>query len=385
MGFRLGRKRTAIVTAWRQIAADSLLDNVDTPFRVRAGPGAGKTWWLLLHIENVLKRSMRLTAVSRIACISYTNVAAEEIVKRLGPAADRVEVSTIHSFLYRNVVKPYLRLLRNEDGTSLVNYALVEGHDEHRPSYRQVEEWLGGIGQKWILKTKQDRAELWRKLGKCRWMHNPRTGEWQLQLPSNVRPRLPAKVDQGLATYKAYYWKYGIIDHDDVLFLSHRILKENPVLVIDGCGEKCCEKVVNEAKGQIRAIINVEDILTFFGTEPGKLVLQNPKQTLREWPFTLALDARRLGAQNSEPVVVQGIVDLITPARNGLAVVDFKTGHPGGPGRDERIGQYGRQLAFYCEAVEAILGKPVTCAWLYLTSTREIMAVNPQNLQGHRQ
>ena len=132
-------------------------------------------------------------------------------------------------------------------------------------------------------------------------------------------------------------------------------------------------------------MINVEDILTFFGTEPGKLVLQNPKQTLREWPFTLALDARRLGAQNSEPVVVQGIVDLITPARNGLAVVDFKTGHPGGPGRDERIGQYGRQLAFYCEAVEAILGKPVTCAWLYLTSTREIMAVNPQNLQGHRQ
>ena len=37
--------------------------------------------------------------------------------------------------------------------------------------------------------------------------------------------------------------------------------KENPVLVIDGCGEKCCEKIVNEAKGQIKAIINVEDIL----------------------------------------------------------------------------------------------------------------------------
>jgi uncharacterized metal-binding protein len=37
--------------------------------------------------------------------------------------------------------------------------------------------------------------------------------------------------------------------------------KENPVLVIDGCGEKCCEKIVNEAKGQIKAIIYVEDVL----------------------------------------------------------------------------------------------------------------------------
>ena len=219
------------MTAWRQIAADRPLDNVDTPFRVRAGPGAGKTSWLVLHIKNVLKRSMRLTGASRIACISYTNVAAEEIVKRLGSAADRVEVSTIHSFLYRNVVKPYLRLLKNKDGTALVNYALVDGHDEHRPSYPQVKEWLGSIDQQWVLSNKNGRDELWRKLEKCRWMHNERTAEWQLQLAANVRPRLQAKLALGLATYKAHYWKYGIIDHDDVLYFSHRILKENSILV----------------------------------------------------------------------------------------------------------------------------------------------------------
>jgi glycine cleavage system H protein len=43
---------------------------------------------------------------------------------------------------------------------------------------------------------------------------------------------------------------------EDVVFA-----KENPVLVIDGCGEKCCEKIVNEAKGQVKAVINVEDVL----------------------------------------------------------------------------------------------------------------------------
>jgi len=43
---------------------------------------------------------------------------------------------------------------------------------------------------------------------------------------------------------------------EDVIFA-----KENPVLIIDGCGEKCCEKIVNEAKGQIKAVINVEVVL----------------------------------------------------------------------------------------------------------------------------
>ncbi len=219
------------MTEWRQITSDSLLDNVDTPFRVRAGPGAGKTSWLVLHIKNVLKQSMRLTGVSHIACISYTNVAAEEIVKRLGAAADRVEVLTIHSFLYRNIVKPYVRLLKNEDGTALVNYALVDGHDEHRPSYPLVKAWLGSIGQQWVLNNSKGQDELWRKLEKCRWLHNEGTGEWQLQLPANVKPRLQAKIATGLATYKAHYWKCGIIDHDDVLYFSHRILKENPTVV----------------------------------------------------------------------------------------------------------------------------------------------------------
>jgi uncharacterized metal-binding protein len=37
--------------------------------------------------------------------------------------------------------------------------------------------------------------------------------------------------------------------------------KENPVLVIDGCGEKCCEKIVNQAEGNVKAAINAEDVL----------------------------------------------------------------------------------------------------------------------------
>ena len=86
------------MTGRQVIESDTHLDEVDHHFRVFAGPGAGKTFWLVKHIKNVLSRSKRLTAPAKIACISYTNVAAGSILQGLGPSADRVDVSTIHSF-----------------------------------------------------------------------------------------------------------------------------------------------------------------------------------------------------------------------------------------------------------------------------------------------
>jgi uncharacterized metal-binding protein len=81
-------------------------------------------------------------------------------------------------------------------------------------------------------------------------------------------------MDQPLATvsrYAGYHVLEKLRPDKTVLLCTPALIggvqedvtfaKENPVLVIDGCGEKCCEKIVNEAKGQIKAIINVEDVL----------------------------------------------------------------------------------------------------------------------------
>ncbi|MEK4221482.1 UvrD-helicase domain-containing protein [Bacillus sp. FSL W8-0116] len=86
------------------IDSEFLMDKEDLHkhFKVIAGPGAGKTHWLIKHIRNVLQNSERLGKVSKIACITYTTVGTEEIIERLGTDIQRVEVSTIHSFLYKN-------------------------------------------------------------------------------------------------------------------------------------------------------------------------------------------------------------------------------------------------------------------------------------------
>lgn len=114
-------RRSMIITAKDKI-------NIDEDFKVEAGPGAGKTEFLVNHIKNIIDNSDRLSNSRKIACITYTNIAVETILKRVGKnASNMIEVTTIHSFLYKNVVKPYCSFIPEE-------YELcakkVKGHDD---------------------------------------------------------------------------------------------------------------------------------------------------------------------------------------------------------------------------------------------------------------
>jgi DNA helicase-2/ATP-dependent DNA helicase PcrA len=110
----------------------SLMD-IERNFKIYAGPGSGKTTWLVSHLENVLKKSKRLGKTGRIACITYTNVAAEELINRLQCNKDRFDISTIHSFLYRNIIKPFSYLIeRDRQSNRLFDTAKLNGHEEHR-------------------------------------------------------------------------------------------------------------------------------------------------------------------------------------------------------------------------------------------------------------
>jgi DNA helicase-2/ATP-dependent DNA helicase PcrA len=207
------------------IDSNTLIDP-DHHFRVFAGPGAGKTHWLVNHIKNVVKTSPRLVPCSYVSCISYTNVAAQEILKRLGQSGDRVQVGTIHSFLYHSVVKPYLYLLKDESGNSLVNCALVDGHDEHRPTFSAVNSWLVSIGK--TIKAVGNIHEIFDTLKSVKWQHDEATGKWTLRPSKWKRPKYfpVTKLD----LYKQFYWNRGVIDHDDILYFSYHILEQFPII-----------------------------------------------------------------------------------------------------------------------------------------------------------
>jgi len=83
-------------------------------FVVEAGAGSGKTRSLIETIQSVLnhERDELESLDHKVVCITYTNVAKDEIIERLN-GDPLVMVDTIHEFLWA-VISPYQKELRAE-------------------------------------------------------------------------------------------------------------------------------------------------------------------------------------------------------------------------------------------------------------------------------
>jgi len=91
----------------------SLIDKKKS-FVLEAGAGSGKTWTLIESIKYVLKNKAEELKKNnqKIICITYTNVAADEIKNRIENNS-LVSISTIHDFLW-NLIKDYQYELKEE-------------------------------------------------------------------------------------------------------------------------------------------------------------------------------------------------------------------------------------------------------------------------------
>lgn len=74
-------------------------------FILQGGAGSGKTESLKRVVQKALSADHKL----KIACITHTNKAADEIAERI--SAD-IKVSTIHAFLGR-IISPYKRNIQH--------------------------------------------------------------------------------------------------------------------------------------------------------------------------------------------------------------------------------------------------------------------------------
>ncbi|MBI4650277.1 ATP-dependent helicase [Candidatus Desantisbacteria bacterium] len=203
--------------------SDEILKNIEHHFKVVAGPGAGKTRWLSNHIKNVMGKSERLSKCRKIACITYTNVGADTIIKRLGDSIDKVEVSTIHSFLYKHVIKPYIFLIKDEFG---LDPAKIDGHDELIPS--------SGIIQQWKKKTSQqylsDIKAVIKALCDLCWKFSDNKEEIELKFTYIWSGKVASYNIKGnsLIEYKKIFWERNQLHHDDVLYFSYTLLRRFP-------------------------------------------------------------------------------------------------------------------------------------------------------------
>lgn len=207
----------------KAINSDTLIP-IEQHFRVSAGPGAGKTHWLVEHIKNVLYNSIRLKKSRKVACITYTNTGVDTILGRLKTSMNQVEVSTIHSFLYKHIVKPYAVFLIDDYKLSVAD---MDGHDDTVLSnYSFLKDWKERTQQQRI----NDDKLIINAFSSLKWRFND-SGDLVVKTDYPRKAgRYNIKNDSYLE-YKMMAWNKGVVHHDDVLFFSYKLIEKYPFIL----------------------------------------------------------------------------------------------------------------------------------------------------------
>ena len=111
-------------------------------FLLSGGAGSGKTYTL----EETIRALAQLEPLSRIACITYTNAAADEIRDRVD--SSNLWVSTIHDFMWEHIkryqkeLKQVLRELIISDDPAHKSFSLPEGEPVNDDLFEDLEDGI---------------------------------------------------------------------------------------------------------------------------------------------------------------------------------------------------------------------------------------------------
>lgn len=213
------------------------LEKYDIPFKIAAGPGAGKTTWLVNHVQNVISNSIKLGKTKKVACITYTRIGADTVQKKVKKltGTNRLDTGTIHSFLYRNIIKPFSYLIAEDlNGDELFNVKEMNGHIENRLIWERLTSWKAEIEKDNSKKYNyfnfpDNKKKLIAKLACI---------EYTIESNSEIKISFSKKANRydvaiplkngELLKYKKSYWRKGIMHHEDVLYFTHYLFTNYP-------------------------------------------------------------------------------------------------------------------------------------------------------------
>lgn len=196
---------------------------IDKHFKVMAGPGAGKTYWLINHIKNVLGHSAKLGKCGKIACITYTNVGVDTIVQRLGGNMNSVEVCTIHSFFYNHIVKPYLKFIADDEG---FNLDLLKGEDDRYDFTYGTLKAIKDETNQWYAEDEN----LKEAIKSARWKIENNNLVCELKKDKRKANKTYSLNKKTCIAYKKIAWSKGLMHYDDVIYFAYQLITKFPFL-----------------------------------------------------------------------------------------------------------------------------------------------------------
>ena len=167
---------------------------------------------------------------------------------------------------------------------------------------------------------------------------------------------------------------YGEMTPQERGLLYHSLLQRLDLnLPLDEAGIAAQIKNLAAAKvidGESINLISPAKISAFFRSEVGKIILENRDNALREWPFTIEINERELlhgetGSEREDTIIVQGIIDVLVRAPQGMVIIDYKTDRIKENELAILADRYRPQLEYYKKAVERILKEKVFAVYIY--------------------
>jgi len=209
------------------------LESINSNKKIYAGPGAGKTYFLINNIKEMFKRDTKIygSKSKKILCITYTNSAVDEIKSRLEGYENNIEICTIHSFIIKYIIQFYQDELKK---------IMKEDYDIEVKGNKRISSQIEGIG---ILHG-QDKQQIFQyinsNLGTSDEINYPKKtmGEVRVNIEKYItedKKELICSnkiIESHKNIIKKYLWDVvRKLNHDEILYFGYRILERNPTIL----------------------------------------------------------------------------------------------------------------------------------------------------------
>ena len=207
--------------------------------KVYAGPGAGKTYFLVENVKNIVttNESVARSRARKVLCITYTNAAVDEIKRRLEKYVDYVEAFTIHGFIIEHIIKPFqgelINIMKSDFNISVSLKGVISSQIEglgilHGIDKEEIYNFIkntnpGQFDSDAFNYSKKIMGEV--EVDNDLFLKSKKSGE---EIIHKIKASSRIKEDH-IVPLKQYIWSVvRKLTHDEILYFGYRILENNP-------------------------------------------------------------------------------------------------------------------------------------------------------------
>lgn len=207
--------------------------------KVYAGPGAGKTHFLVENVKNIVTTNSLITQsrMRKVLCVTYTNAAVDEIKRRLDKFTEHVEVYTIHGFIIEHIIQPFQQdlkdIMKSDFGIEVGNKGKISSQVEglgilHGIDKNEIFDFIRQINP---LEFSDDEFGYSKKaMGEVEVNNDAFISSIIERTPRYMGLKIPSKIDERhVVPIKKYIWSIvRQLTHNEILYFGYRILESNP-------------------------------------------------------------------------------------------------------------------------------------------------------------